>query len=181
MAKAKKAAPPAPPLDLLDQFTKWDPKNAIAILLWKMRHQLPDLTLQVTEQDITSFQACVEYLGIEPTVKIYRPMGRPASPEIPAVPGTAGRPGRSAIPARPADPPRPFVLVQLLDQEGNQFKPIENNEEAAREAERAAQVKRAKEQGVMIANRVLADVGAGVFSNETMKEAAQALLALCQH
>ncbi len=178
MAKANPKA--AAPLDLLDQFVKWDPKNAIAILLWKIRHTNPDLTLQVTEKDITGFQACVEYLAIEPTVKIYRPMGRPASPEIPAVPGTAGRPGRSAIPARPADPPRPFVLVQLLDQEGNQFKPIENNEDDARSAEVHEKRRRAKEQAVMIANRVMADVGSGVFSKETMQEAAQALLALSQ-
>ncbi len=178
MAKAKPKD--AAPLDLLDQFVKWDPKNAIAILLWKMRRELPDLTLQVTERDITGFQECVDYLEIQPTVKIYRPMGRPAAEAIPAVAGTKDRPGRSAVPARPADPPRPFVLVQLLDQEGNAFRPIENNEEAAQEAERAERKRRSREQAITIANRVLADVGAGVFSNETMKEAAQALLALAQ-
>lgn len=176
MAKAKAKEVP---LDTLDQaIAGWSTEMWAKMLLWKQRMTNQELTVQVTEHDIRGWQACVEYLGISTQLKIHRPQGRPATPEVPAVPGTRQRPGRSAIPARPADPPRPFVLVQLLDQDGNAFRPIEDNEEDRRRQEEAERLRRARDHGRELAQQLQRDMAAGVYSNATIGDAAAALMAL---
>jgi hypothetical protein len=173
-AKAKEVE-----LDALDQaLYHWTPQEWTKMLLWKNRMANPDLTVQVTEQDIQGFEACVSYLGITTQLKVHRPQGRPAQEAVPGTPGTATRPGRAPVPARPADPPRPFVLVQLLDQDGNAFRPIENTEESRRAQEEAERLHRARDQARQIAAQLQHDIGAGVYSNSTISDAAAALVAL---
>jgi hypothetical protein len=178
MAAKKKAAAPAP-LDTLDQALKnWSVEMWTKMVLWKNRNAIPELTVQVTEKDITAWQQCIDYLGITTQLKIYRPQGRPAQAAIPEVPGTPQRPGRSAIPARAQEPPRPFILVQLLDQDGNTFRPIENSEEARREQEQAERLRRAKDEARSLAGQLQHDMAVGVYSNSLIADAAQALIAL---
>lgn len=166
-------------LDTLDQAVKtWSTDMWAKMLLWKNRIANPEMTVEVTEKDILAWQECVTYLNIDTQLKIHRPQGRPAAEAIAAVPGTPQRPGRSAIPARPADPPRPFVLVQLLDQDGNTFKPIENNEQDRQRQEEAERLRRARDQGRNLATQLQHDMGSGVYSNATIGDAAAALIAL---
>ena len=175
---AKKKVTQAP-LDTLDQALKnWSTEMWTKMVLWKNRNISPELTVQVTEKDIIGWQQCIEYLGITTQLKIYRPQGRPAQGPIPEVPGTPTKPGRSAIPAREADPPRPFVLVQLLDQDGNTFRPIENSLEARQEQQEAERLRTAKDEAKSLASQLQHDMAVGVYSNSVIGDAAQALIAL---
>lgn len=178
MAAKKKVIPP-PALDALDQALKnWSGEMWTKMVLWKNRNAIPELTVQVTEKDILGWQQCIDYLGITTQLRIYRPQGRPAQAAIPEVRGTATSPGRSAIPARAAEPPRPFILVQLLDQDGNTFRAIENSEEARREQERSERLRAAKDSAKSLAAQLQHDMAAGVYSNSVIGDAAQALLEL---
>lgn len=179
MATKKAKAVPLAEMDTLDQaLTNWTPEMWAKMVIWKNRMANPELTVTVTEPDIIGWQQCVDFLGITTQLKIHRPQGRPAQDPIPAVQGTATRPGRSAVPGRPADPPRPFVLVQLLDQDGNAFRPIENNEQDRQRQEESDRLRKARDQAQFLARQLQHDMAAGVYSNATIGDAAQALIAL---
>ena len=165
---------PATPTDLLDQFEAASPFEAIAMLLWKNRHKNPDMTILVTAQDITGFRDCVNYLKVQPEVRIHRPAGRPASA------GMAAKAGRPAIAPREAEPPKPFVVVQLVDAEGNAIKPVENNEaDFQRNAveERRRKVRQNAEATVARAHQELAT---GDITKGTMDELCDGLLLLAK-
>lgn len=167
MAKPKK--------DALDQLAAADPREVIALLLWKDRHRNPDMAVQITEKDIVGFRACVNYLEVEPEVAIFRPPGRPAQAGIPA----AGN--RRATPARPAEPPRPFVSVNLVAKDTmNAIKPIESNEEDAKLSDQGNAYRRAKDLAPSVANTLARDVNSGQFSTATILEAAQLLTTLAR-
>ena len=161
-------------MDALDTIASADPKEIIALLLWKDRFRNPDMAVQITEQDITKFRACTDYLEVRPTVSIHRPQGRPAHPRAPA---TATR---SAIPPSPAESPRPFVVVQLLDQDGHAFKPIENNDEDAKTRDQSNELRKYRERGASIASQLIGELRSGTIIDSTIMEAAQALAALAR-
>lgn len=167
MAKPKK--------DVLDKLAEADPKEIIALMLWKDRHRNPDMAEQITEKDIAGFRACTDYLGVDPEVAIFRPQGRPAQAAVPA----AGR--NRAVPARPAEPARPFVAVNLVAKGTmNAIKPIENNEEDAKVRDQADALRRYRDKAGSLASQLMQDVAAGQFSTSTIQEAAQALVALAR-
>lgn len=161
-------------MDVLDQLATADAKDVIALLLWKDRFRNPEMAVQITEQDITKFRACTEYLEVKPQVSIHRPQGRPAMPGSPA---TATR---SAIPPTPAEPPRPYVMVQILDQQGNAFKPIENDEEHAKIRDQANELRKYRERAAGIASQMVNELRSGTIIDSTIMEAAQALAALAK-
>lgn len=167
MAKPKK--------DALDKLAEADPREIIALMLWKDRHRNPDMALQITEKDIEGFRACVDYLEVEPDVSIFRPQGRPAQAAIPP----QGR--NRGVPARPAEPPRPFVAVNLVAKGTiNAIKPIENNEEDAKLRDSGEELRRWREKAPFIAQQMLSDIASRQYSTATMQEAAQALSALAR-
>lgn len=167
---AKKA-----PKDALDQLAAADPREIIALMLWKDRHRNPDMALQITEKDIAGFRACVDYLDVVPEVSIIRPQGRPAQAAVPA----SGR--NRAVPARPADPPRPFVAVNLVAKGTmNAIKPIENNEEDAKVRDREDNLRRLRDKAPSLASQLMQDVAAGQYSSSTIQEAAQTISALAR-
>lgn len=158
--------------DALDTFAASNPKEIIALLLWKARMTNPDMAVQITEKDIAGFRDCCTYLKVEHQVKIHRPQGRQATPAMPA---TATR---SAIPAYPAEPPRPYVVVQLLDKAGDGIRPVENNEQDFDRAQRADKRRKAKDEASRLVSQVRADLNAGTMSTDTIMGACNALLLL---
>lgn len=172
MAKTKT---PPKPIDPLDALAAGDPKDIIALLLWKGRHRNPDMFMQITPTDISGFKACCEYQELVPTVVIERPVGRPAQEAIPA------SHGRPMTPARPADPPKQFVMVTLCDgQSGNAFRPIENNEEDYDRQKQSVAVRKARDQAPQMADNILRAVRTGEWSLSEMTDAANALLILAR-
>lgn len=161
-------------LDILDQLAQSDATEIIALLLWKNRHLNPELTVQITEKDITGFRACTEYLEVTPKVRIERPQGLPAQEAIPA------EGNRRAVAARAAEPPRPFVVVQVVDAKGDSIKPIENDEEGAQLRDRADALRRHRDGANALANQLIADARTGNFSSSMVIEAAESLMALAK-
>lgn len=161
-------------MDALDTLAQTDPKDIIALLLWKDRFRNPEMAVQITEQDIAKWRACTEYLEVKPQVSIHRPQGRPASP------GTPATATRSGTPPTPAEPPRPYVVVQILDQQGHGIKPIENNEEDAKIRDRSNELLKYRDRGAQIAAQLLMELRTGELTDGTVSEAAQALTALAK-
>lgn len=159
-------------VSLLDEFereARKDPKRAIALLFWKARHTNPEMSVQINEKDLTGLAACVEYLGVEPEVRITRPRGTPPRAPIPA------HGEHHAIPGSSGTPDKPFVVVQLVDAKGDAFVPIENNEDDARLRDQTRARSRLKDRAPFIADQILAELQAGSFTDGTLKEAAQIL------
>lgn len=162
-------------LDILDQLAASDNTEIIALMLWKDRRRNPDLTVQITEKDITGWRDSTTYLKVTPQVRIYRPQGLPAQAAIPA----AGN--RRAVPARAAEPARPFVVVQVIEAKtGDAIKPIENDEEGARRRDEADALRRYRETAPGLARELQQQSATGNFSSSMISEAAEALAALAR-
>lgn len=170
MAKA-----PAAPKHPLDKFAEGPLEPVLAMLLWKGRMQNPELTVTVTQRDIEGLEACAGYLKISPKAVVYRAPGTPA---VEAVPAMRGHPAR---PARPAGPPRDFVVVQLVDQNGDVFKPIENNEGDFDRSQTQDKVRRIREQAPQMAGMVRGMMQSGTFSNSELGDLCDAFEFLAKH
>ena len=161
--------------DPLDALAMGPAKDVIALMLWKARHSEPELAVQITENDLSGFNACVNYLGVVPDVRIVRPQGRPGHGEIPATKT------RSAIPAQEASPPRTFVVVSLVERgTENAIRPVENNTEDWQAAEEAKAFKHARDNALRIAGQMQQDAATGNFSSSTINDAVQCLVALAR-
>lgn len=159
----------------LDALAQGDPKNVIALMLWKARQRNPDLFEQITEKDIEGFEACVTYLKVKPEVVIKRPAGLPAQEAIPA------SAGRRPVPARAATPPKPYVIVQLVEAgTENAIRPVENNQEDFDAAAEAAKVRQARDAAPQLAQRLVHQASSGEYSLSDMQDAANALLLLAR-
>lgn len=158
--------------DALDLLAEGDPKKIIALMFWRERFKNPGMSLQITEKDLQGFEECVTYLGVKAEVSIYRPQGRPAQEAVPAEKGKRG------IAARAAEPPRPFVFVGVVDGQGNQIKPIENNEEDADLRDLANEVRKAKDRAPQLAALLIGMCQSGTFSTSEIQDAARALTVL---
>lgn len=173
MAKVK--AKPKDALDAFAELANANPKRAIQLLLWKRRHENPDMTEVISQKDIDGFDASCAFLEVVPDVMIVRPQGRPPQPAVPAV----GK--RRAVPATGGEPPRPFVVVGLVKKgTADQLKPIENNEEDAQLRDDATRLRRVKETASGLASQLLSDLGRKEFSEATVREAAGALTILAR-
>lgn len=161
-------------LDPLDALAQGDPKNVIALMLWKARHRNPDLFVQIDENDIVGFEACVQYLKAKPVVQIRRPEGLPEQAAIPATHN------RRAVPARAATPAKPYVIVTITDERGDAIKPVENNQADWDTAQDATQVRKARDQAPDLAARILNQARAGEFSLSDIQDAANALMILAR-
>lgn len=149
--------------------------KAVAMLLWKDRYRNPEMSVQITEEDMVSLNKCAEYLKVVPQVRIFRPQGRPGQPFQPATQK------RSAIPEVPAEGPRPYILVQMVDQKtGDAFVPIESTEEGAVIRDEHNAIRKAKDNARQLADQLLADLSSGSFSDSTIREAAKALATLAK-
>ncbi len=163
---------PPKQLDPLEALATADPREVIALMLWKNRLRNPDMAVQIDEADIGGFQDCVRYLKVKPQVKIFRPEGLPAQVAVPA------SPGRRAVPARAATPPKPYVMVVLTDEQGNAIRPVENNEEDYAAAQEQTRIQRYREQAQSLAGQLMNQAKTGEYSLAVMQECAEALVAL---
>jgi len=164
--------------DKLDEFAHManeaDPMRALMLLFWRYRHQDPAFTVEITAADLTAFEQCINYLEIKPEIRIFRPQGAPAHPGAPATET------RSAIPPRPAGKPKDYVVIQMVDQEGNAIVPVENNEADLDKGKQAQAARRIKETAGALASQMIADLQAHTVSSSTIMEAAQALQVLAR-
>jgi hypothetical protein len=168
MAKRKRELHP------LDALAEGDPRDVIALMLWKNRMREPDMYVQLTEQDMQGLADCTNYQKVTPHVNIERPEGAPAQAAIPA----SGN--RRAVPARPALPPKPYVIVTLVDQDGNMVRPIENNQADYDASLDAALLRKARDQAPDLAQRLIQQAKTGETSLSDMQDAADALILLAR-
>lgn len=158
--------------DRLDQYVveaDADPKLTIMAMFWRERHRNPEFAIEVSERDLKGFEDCMKYLEVTPVIRVHRPAGLPAQEAIPA----HGK--RRAIAGRAAIPPKPYVIIQLVDKDGNSIKPVENNE-ADFEASRTGQIERQiRESAPQIAADLEAGLRSNTTSNSTIERAIQAL------
>jgi len=171
---AKRKAAPLDPLDAFAQEATLEPERAVEMMFWLDRFRNPEFALRVTEKDLAGFRACVQYLDVRPQVTIVRPQGHPGSP------GRAATKTARAIPAIPAEGPRPYVIIQMTDAQGNAFKPIENNEADAQTRDRENALRRWRDKGPQLAQQLRTDMAGGTFSTATINEACSALDALAR-
>ena len=157
------------PLDQFAQDAQSDLARAMQLWFWKERFENRDFTFQIEQKDIEAFEACVDYLSVRPQIRVFRPQGVPARE---AVPASGKRPG---IGARPAIPPKDYVVVQMVDSDGNAFAPIENNEADRERQLQTDKIKRVKEQAAVVANALALDLSTQTFSTSTIQDAIQAL------
>lgn len=163
--------------DLLDNFERQCAAQmgmGVAMLLWKDRFNNPGMSVQVHPEDITKLDACINYLGIQPKVVVRRPQGRPAQAEQPA------RGERKAIPAREADPPKNYLVIELVDQDGHTFRPIENDEESAKLRDERIEADKLKDRAPVIAQQLLDEMAAKTTVDSTQREAARMLVAMAR-
>ena len=143
----------AVPKTALEAFAQVRHEEQIAMILWKFRHQAPDLAVTISEVDLEAYRACLNYLKVEAEVKVVL------------------RPNYVGI-----------VLVQAGTGDetnpGNAIKVVENNEEDAARGEAAEQVSRMRERAPDLAYRLEVDAQAGTFSADMVIEAARTIRVL---
>lgn len=166
------------PIDPIDAFcelpVKRDFRYAIMLMLWQRRFENPSFTIEVHPEDLKTFTDCVKYLEVAPQIKIFRPGGVPARGEI------AATRGRSAIPARDAIPPKPYAVIQMVDQDGNAIVPVPNSEEEAKRKAEADEVRRLREGARHLAGVLSADLSQATFSTATIQEAIKTLMSFAR-
>ena len=159
--------------DALDAFeadcNEANPMRALMIMFWKARHQNDAFTVDVTPADIKGLEDCIKYLEVQPQIRVFRPQGMPAHPGAPATES------RSAIPPRPAGKPKDYVVIQMVDQNGDAFVPIENNEDDLKRGQEAKRIATVKSTAPALAAQLIADLQANQTSSSTVMEAAEAL------
>lgn len=164
MAKAKTKP------DQLDRFVSADPRTVLQLVLWKYRHQNPEMAVLITAEDLKAYEECMTYQRIHPEVMVYRPEGRPAHPGSPAVGN------RRAVPPRAAEPPRPYVIVAIVERgTKNAVKPIENNEPDFEKGELARQIQVAKRNIPAWSSELRRAAASGDFSSSTLEDIARAI------
>lgn len=152
-----------------------DPKKVIALMLWKARHQEPDMYVQITERDLEAFNASNTHQKMVPDVMIKRPAGLPAQAAVPA------SAGRRAVPGREAGEPKPYVIVTLVEKgTENVIRSVEDNQADLDTSRDAAAVRKARDQADSLAGRILGQMRTGEFSNSDLQDAADALVLLAR-
>ena len=157
-----------PQKDALDQLATGPAENVVALMLWKARHQYPDLSVQITPKDLKGYQECIGYLKTTAEVRVFRPQGIPAQEAIPA------HGNRRAVPGRPAIPPRDFVVVSLVHQgTEDAIRVVENNEEDNERRKAAEHLVNIKGQVPDLASRLERYARSGELVGSDLLEAAK--------
>lgn len=172
-------------MDELDAFAQSGAENALMMVLWKVRHQYPEMAIPITADDLQAFQKSVEFTKQRPAIAIYRRPAQEARPGIPA----AGK--RKPIPAFPAQAAGKSVVVMVVEHgtdimdasgvmlsPGNTIRPVESDEREHEKAQKQRVVKAARERAVQLAAELSRDASLGMYSDARIREAAQALVTL---
>lgn len=167
MAKPKA---PIKKKDALDLLADGDPKGVMALMLWKMRHHYPQMSMEITQKDLDQFKRSCEYMGVQVEVAIVRPQGREATP------GRKAQGELPAVPPRPAEPPRPWVFVGVVEKETmNTVTPIESDEEGAAMRDAGLRLQKMKDRAPMIAQGLIQMANSNSISTSEIGTAAQLL------
>ena len=174
VAKVLPSAWPFPTgTDPLDALAAAGADRVAQLMLWKQRIQNPEMSVQITAEDIKGLAECTKYLDIKPALLIWR---RPAIEAQPGQPATARR---RAVTPTPATPAAPFVTVRLVVQgTHDSFKPIENNEKDYDATVAAEKSRRAKQEILNTANGIRAMIMSPDFSTAAVNEFIDAAVAL---
>lgn len=163
------------PKDALDALALGPAKDVIALMLWKNRHNEPELNVQLTERDLSGFRACCEYLHVTPEVRIVRPQGMPGHGGIPATRT------RSAIPPQEPTPPKPYVVVALVEKgTENRIVPVESDPKDWEAAQEAKNFANARDRALQLAGELQRAAATGDFSSSILNDAASCLAALAR-
>lgn len=160
--QAKKAAAPATPSRPEDPgLSRIAPKEVIALMLWRLRHRDPSLSMAIEDRDRTALEKCCKYLGVEPEVGIMRRKDKVFVALVAAGTATYDGDGKQ---------------LSL----GNGIKPIEDNEEDNELAKAAAKVNSIRSSARGLAQDLLGMMRSGTYSTDTITAAAQALEVLAR-
>lgn len=172
-------------LDELDAFAQSGAENALMMVLWKVRHQYPEMAVPITVDDLQAFQKSVEFTKQKPVIAIYRRPAQEARAGLPAV----GK--RKAIPSAPAQAAGKAVMVMVVEagtgitdasglslSPGNTIRPVESDEREHERARKLRDVKAVKDNARRLASDLIGDASRGMYSDARIQEAAQALVAL---
>jgi len=149
----KKAIPKTP----MQAFAQAAPQEHIALLLWKMRHANPELAVTVTEADVKGYMDCISYLKVTPEVKVFEHRGA------------------TVIALLEKDTEIRDKTTGALVSRGNAIKPVENNEADFQRAEQHERVRMIRQTAPQLAQTLLNAANRGEFSEDLVREAAQAL------
>lgn len=175
---ATKKVAPKTPADELDAFVERankDPRQALAIMLWKLRHERPEMSIKVDRRDLAGLHDCTAYLNVQPDVRIFR---RPGIEPRAAIPADGNQKGVPGFPGAPAAEFATIVMVAKGTEDT--FKPIENNEEDAQAADRQEHLRQARENTAGLAQRVAGSAAAGEFSQALILELCSYATSLAQ-
>lgn len=129
-----------------------DRDRAMQLMLWKIRHQYPDLALVITEQDIAKLDACCDYLKVQPAALAHRPDQRGPKDKEP----------------RPA----PFVVITLVAKgTTNVIRAVENDEADFERQKLAEQARRIATAAPATVARLLDDLRRGSYSEGEIADA----------
>lgn len=162
-------------VDPLDALVDAGPYRAAQLLLWKQRIQNPELSVQITAEDIKGFADCTKYLDIKPALLIWR---RPGVEPQPGMPATGKR---RAVAPTPGMPPAPFVTVRLVVQGTHDgFRPIENNETDYDAAAMAVKIRQLRQDIPQLANAVRGMIASGDYSTALLNEFVEGAVTLAR-
>lgn len=170
-------------LDELDAFAQSGTENALMMVLWKVRHQYPEMAVPITADDLQAFQKSMEYTKAKPAVVVFRRQAQQAKAGAPAT----GR--RNAVPGMPAMPAGREVMVMMVEKgsaivdpgegimlsPGNNIRPVESDTRDHEKATAARQAKQVRSRASQLAAELMSDMATGTYSNSRIQEAAQAL------
>lgn len=169
----KKTAPALTAMAKLTADIQANPAIAVQLILWKQRHSNPDMSVLITEDDWEGFRACVEYLEVEPQMRVFQPGGRPARPAF-------TKAGGIEVPAQPGSPPREECVVQLVDKAGNSITPIERSAEEQAKGNQGRDLQRVKGKVPGLVADLRQMMARGETSTALFEEACGALLIMAR-
>jgi hypothetical protein len=145
------AASPVAATDPLTALATGSLRDILCLVLWKNRHNDPEMAVHLTEHDMRGLQDCARHLGVTPDVRIAKSQARN------------------------------LVVVALVDKgTENAIRAVENNEADYAAAQEAKAFRTARESAMRIAAQLQQDAATGNFSTSTFNEAAQCLVALAK-
>lgn len=176
-APAMAPDPAAAAMAPLERLVLENPLQVIALLLWKERYRNPEFAVQIHPVDLAAFEACYQYLGIEPKVLIRRPPGVPAHPGLPR-----GHPRYpDGLAAAPEGAPKPYLQVSMVDAKtGDAFVPIESTEEGAKIRDRETQLRDLRARAPLLAQAVAGNAANNQFSQSEITDLCNAVILLAR-
>lgn len=156
----KSPAPKAPPKNPLQAALEAGPARWLELVLWHFRHRNQDLAVVITAKDVEGLQASLDYTKQKAEVVAHLKPGRLFVSLVEA--GT-----------RIVDP-----ATQETTSAGNAIRPCENNPQDQALAEKARALDATRQRARELSRELLMAEQQGVFSQETVREAARALTTL---